>query len=388
MFFNQLSLVAPLANAFAIPMVSLGVVPLAIAGAVLPFDFMLQLAAGIWEACSHALQWLRQWPWAVTYLPTPPLWAWLMALAGTLVLLMPRGWPLRWAGMLLWLPLCVPKQGTLQPGQMRVTIIDVGQGLSVLVQTAQHAMLYDAGPAYNEQSDAGQRIVLPYLRHLGLKKLDIAVVSHDDNDHVGGMASVLAGVTAGNILSSLTPDAKFFMQLQPLSPAAAILRQACEAGQWWRWDGVTFRVLYPTQSLPAGIKDNDKSCVIQVVSAHGGLLLTGDIENYAEQALLASMLSSSSGGLATQVMTMPHHGSKTSSSLAFVRAVHPGIAIATVGYLNRFGHPKPAVVARYDALGSQVLRSDSDGAVLLDYTHGQQPQVIRWRTVEPHYWEQ
>lgn len=384
MFFNQLSLVSPLANALAIPMVSLAVVPLAIAGALLPFDFLLQLAATIWEACVQALQWLRHWPWAVSYLATPPLWAWLIALLGTLVWLMPRGWPLRWAGLLLWLPLCMPKLPVLQTGQMRVTVIDVGQGLSVLVQTAQHAMLYDAGPAYNEQSDAGQRIVLPYLRHLGLKKLDIAVVSHDDNDHVGGMASVLAGVGTGKILSSLTPDAKFFGQLQSLPNSVAIPRKTCEAGQGWRWDGVTFRVLYPTPSLPAGTKDNDKSCVIQVVSAHGRLLLTGDIEQHAEQTLLAS----APGELGSQVMTMPHHGSKTSSSLAFVGAVHPEIAIATVGYLNRFGHPKPAVLARYDALGSQVLRSDSDGAVLLDYTQGDRPHVTRWRATEPHYWEQ
>jgi competence protein ComEC len=267
---------------------------------------------------------------------------------------------------------------------MRVTVIDVGQGLSVLVQTAQHAMLYDAGPVYNEQSDAGQRIVLPYLRHLGLKKLDIVVISHDDNDHVGGMASVLAGVTTGKILSSLTAEAKFFGQLQSLPNAAAVRRQACQAGQVWGWDGVTFRVIYPGQSLPAGIKDNDKSCVIQIVSAHGSLLLTGDIEQLAEQAMLASSVA----GLASDVMTMPHHGSKTSSSLAFVQAVQPEIAIATVGYLNRFGHPKPAVMARYEALGSEVLRSDRDGAILLDYTQGQRPHVARWRAIEPHYWEE
>lgn len=384
MFFNQLSLVSPLANALAIPMVSLAVVPLAIAGALLPVDLLLQLASGIWEACAHALQWLRQWPWAVSYLATPPLWAWLIALLGTLVWLMPRGWPLRWAGLLLWLPLCIPKLPGLQPGQMRVTVIDVGQGLSVLVQTAQHAMLYDAGPVYNEQSDAGQRIVLPYLRHLGLKKLDIVVISHDDNDHVGGMASVLAGVTTGKILSSLTAEAKFFGQLQSLPNAAAVRRQACQAGQVWGWDGVTFRVIYPGQSLPAGIKDNDKSCVIQILSAHGSLLLTGDIEQLAEQAMLASSVA----GLASDVMTMPHHGSKTSSSLAFVQAVQPEIAIATVGYLNRFGHPKPAVMARYEALGSEVLRSDRDGAILLDYTQGQRPHVARWRAIEPHYWEE
>lgn len=384
MFFNQLSLVSPLANGLAIPVVSLGVVPLAIAGAVLPVDVLLHGAAALWETCAHALQLLRQWSWAVTYLPTPPLWAWLMALVGTLVWLMPRGWPLRWAGLLLWLPLCLPQLHILEPGQMRVTIIDVGQGLSVLVQTARHTLLYDAGPAYNAQSDAGQRIVLPYLRHLGISQLDTAVISHDDNDHVGGMASVLAGVPARQLMSSLTADAHFFAQLQAFPKAVSVPRQPCHAGQQWQWDQVTFSVLYPTQSLPANIKDNDKSCVIQVVSAHGSLLLTGDIEHYAEQALLASTAASR---LVSQVMTMPHHGSKTSSSQAFIQAVQPEIAIATVGYLNRFGHPKPAVALRYEALGAEVLRSDRDGAIVLDYMHGQQPHVSRWRRVEPHYWE-
>jgi len=383
MFFNQLSLVSPLANGLAIPMVSLGVVPLAIAGAVLPIDFLLQLAAGLWQGCAHALQWLRQLPWAVSYVATPPMWAWLLAMLGTLWWLMPRGWPLRWAGMLLWLPLCLPATARLQPGQMRVTVLDVGQGLSVLVQTAQHTLLYDAGPVYSEQSDAGQRIVLPYLRHLGVKQLDLAVVSHDDNDHVGGMASVLAGVPAKKILSSLTPEAAFFTQLQSVPKATHLPRFTCHAGQQWQWDQVTFRVIYPAQALAAGIRDNDKSCVIQVVSAHGSLLLTGDIEQYAEQALLDSAPEK----LRSNVMTMPHHGSKTSSSLAFLKQVQPEVAIATVGYLNRFGHPKPAVMARYQALGSHTLRSDEDGSVVLDFTQGARPQVTRWRAAEPHYWE-
>jgi competence protein ComEC len=229
---------------------------------------------------------------------------------------------------------------------------------------------------------------LPYLRHLGIKQLDLAVVSHDDNDHVGGMASVLAGITAKQVMSSLTSDASFFTQLQQIHsasgiPASAIPRIACHAGQQWQWEQVSFNVLYPTPSLAAEVKDNDKSCVIQVVSAHGSMLLTGDIEQYAEQALLASV----TNGLHANVITMPHHGSKTSSSPAFIRQVQPEIAIATVGYLNRFGHPKPEVMARYQALGSQTLRSDHDGAIVLDFTHGQLPQVIRWRAVEPHYWE-
>lgn len=381
--FNQLSLISPLANGLAIPVVSLAVVPLAIAGAILPLDFLLQVAATLWEWCAHGLYWLRQWPGAVWYLPTPAVWAWCLAMAGMLVWLMPRGWPMRWAGLVLWLPLLLPTQVPLQPGQLRVTVLDVGQGLSVLVQTAHHTMLYDAGPAYNEESDAGQRIVLPYLRHLGVRQLDTAVISHDDNDHSGGMASVLAGVPAGKLLSSLTPEADFFKQMQALPRAQTLQHQSCHQGQQWQWDNVIFRVLSPAKDSVADLKDNDKSCVMQVISAHGSLLLTGDIEKEAERWLLEA----AQDQLATTVMTMPHHGSKTSSTPGFVHATRPAIAIATVGYLNRFGHPKAEVLSRYEAQGTQILRSDRDGAVLIDFLSGHTPEVRRWRQVEPRYWE-
>lgn len=383
LLFNQVSLVSPFANALAIPLVSLGVVPLAIAGAMLPVDALLMLAAQLWQGLAWLLHWFSQLSWAVWYLPTPSLSAWLLAMLGMLVLLLPKGWPLRWFGLLLWLPLCLPAPSVLKPGDMRVTVLDIGQGLSVLVQTASHAMLYDAGPVYHEDSDAGQRIVLPYLRHLGLSRLDLAVVSHDDNDHVGGMASVLAGVPATHLLSSLGTDAAFFEQLQAIPQAASMPHLACQAGQHWQWDQVSFKVLYPLAQPETPLKDNDKSCVIQVISAHGSLLLTGDIEQYGEQRLLEQ----SGKNLASTVMTMPHHGSKTSSSPAFVQAVKPSIAIATVGYLNRFGHPKQAVLSRYEAIDSQRYRSDQHGAVMLDFTQGNHPTVLTWRQVEPHYWD-
>ncbi|MFQ6332835.1 DNA internalization-related competence protein ComEC/Rec2 [Methylophilus sp. 3sh_L] len=383
LLFNQVSVVSPLANALAIPLVSLGVVPLAIAGAVLPVDALLVLAAQLWRWLAWGLAQLSQFSWAVCYLPTPSMSAWLLAMLGMLVLLLPKGWPLRWFGFVLWLPLCLPPPSTLKPGDMRVTVLDIGQGLSVLVQTASHSMLYDAGPIYHEESDAGQRIVLPYLRHLGLSRLDLAVVSHDDNDHVGGMASVLAGVPATRLLSSLTEEANFFAQLKAIPQAATMPHLACHAGQHWQWDQVSFKVLYPIEEAGIPLKDNDKSCVIQVLSAHGSLLLTGDIEQYAEQRLLAQ----AGETLSSTVMTMPHHGSKTSSSPAFVQAVKPAIAIATVGYLNRFGHPKQAVLSRYEAVGSQHYRSDQHGAVVLDFIQGDRPKVVSWRQVEPHYWD-
>lgn len=384
LLFNQVSLLSPLANALAIPLVSLAVVPLAIAGAVFSLDPLLVLAANVMAWTMHVLVWLMQWPWAVWYQATPALWAWALAMLGVVVLLMPRGWPLRWAGVLCCLPLGWSWQAPLTTGQMRVTVLDVGQGLSVLVQTANHHLLYDAGPAYGEDSDAGQRIVLPYLRHLGIRQLDIAMVSHDDADHVGGMASVLAGIQAHQLVSSLSADAHLFTQLQAQRPhSSRLVRQSCYAGQHWQWDGIVFTVLGPAAEAHADIKDNDKSCVLHIQSAHGSLLLTGDIEKHAEYWLVQAARPS----LPATVMTMPHHGSKTSSSPALIAAVSPQLAIASVGYLNRFGHPKADVLARYHAAGVKTLRSDQSGAVLLDFVAGTVPQWRLWRQEAPHYWE-
>ena len=380
-WFNQLSLISPLANAIAIPLVSLLVVPLAVAGALLPVDLPLQLAASVMHACMQCLAWLHSWPWAVSYHATPPVWAWGLALAGVAWLLLPAGWPLRWAGLLLWLPMVMFKPPPLQAGQMRVTVIDVGQGLSVLVQTAHHQLLYDAGPSFGEAQDAGQRIIMPYLRHLGIRQLDMAMVSHDDSDHAGGMASVLSALPTLALRSSLTADASLFRQLHDRQ--RHLPHSACVAGQVWQWDGVRFEVLAPAPALDASLKDNDKSCVLRVEAAHGRLLLTGDIERPAEQWLVQH----APDKLAAEVLTIPHHGSKTSSTPAFIAAVHPQLAIASNGYLNRFGHPKPEVIARYAQAGVQTLRSDRDGAIILTFTDAPLPQVERWRQQAPHYWE-
>lgn len=391
LWFNQWSVIAPLANALAIPLVSLAVVPLSIAGAVLPIDAPLHLAAGLWQLCLQGLHTLRLWPWAVSYWPTPPLWAGVLALLGALICLLPKGWPGRLWGAALWLPALLSGPAALAPGQMQVTVLDVGQGLSVLVRTAQHTLLYDAGPAYRSGdaaavgNDAGQRTVLPYLRHLGLSQLDLTVVSHDDNDHVGGMASVLAALPAKQLLSTLPAQATFFSQWQQLGQGRSLPHLPCQAGQHWQWDSVHFQVLSPAANAPDDLSDNNRSCVIRVQSAHGSLLLTGDIERQAEAQL--TQRDAAVPPLASTVLTMPHHGSLTSSSPAFVQAVGAQLAIASVGYRNRFGHPKAAVLARYSAQGTQVLRTDTSGAVLLDFVAGTRPQVTAWRPAHPHYWE-
>ena len=387
--FGQTSIVSPLANAFAIPMISLMVVPLAIAGSLLQLDFLLNLSHWVLQFCMQALTWLAALPtWQQA---APPMWAVLVAILGILWLLLPRGFPQRWLGLVLLLPLFFVNLPKLAEGEMQVAVLDVGQGLAVVIKTANHTFLYDAGPQFSTQSDAGSRIVVPYLRGEGIKKLDGFMVSHNDIDHSGGAASVLAQMPVGWFASSYQLPAE--MQLAKTQPFMQQLK--CSAGQHWRWDSVKFEVLNPTIESYENteIKDNNRSCVVKVSSQFGSILLTGDIEKEVELALLQANRDALAGDvlasdvLASDILIAPHHGSKTSSTLDFIQAVNAKQAIFTVGYLNRFKHPKPEIIARYQASGAAISRSDNAGALLLSFNAAQGIQTEQWRTTHRKYWQ-
>lgn len=379
--FGQASIVSPVANAFAIPIISLLVVPLSILGALIPVDFILQLAHSILSVCMLGLNWLASLPFATWQQAVVPFWRVAIGMVGVLWLLLPRGIPLRWLGLILMLPMILTDQQKLDSGEMQVTVLDVGQGLSVLVKTANHTMLYDTGRQYNQESDAGASIVLPYLRSQGIKKLNALVISHDDNDHSGGVASIMAKLPIVWAASSysLTSDITF-TDIQSEPPK----QLTCFAGQKWLWDGVRFEVLHPSaQSYHQdNIKDNNRSCVIKVTSRNGTLLLTGDIEAEAETLLLQNQRYK----LKSDVLIAPHHGSKTSSTEPFIRSVGAKHIIFTVGYLNRFRHPRPTVASRYLEKGTQLYRSDHHGAVLIDFMQNQPIQPRSWRLEEAKYW--
>lgn len=375
--FQQVSLVSPIANAFAIPLVSLVVVPLTLLGAVLPFDFLLHAAHQIMAWTMLPLDWLSGLPAAVWQQHAPPGWAVLLSLLGIGWLMLPRGYPARWLGALPLLPLffyLLPVPGT---GALWLEVLDVGQGLAVVARTQQHALLFDAGPRYSDEADAGNRIVLHYLRGEGVRALDGLIVTHDDTDHYGGAISVLDAMPVSWVASSLA-------QQQPVL-AHTQRHISCVRGQRWQWDGVRFEILHPAaDSYQDDIKDNDRGCVLKITSAFGSVLLPTDIEKISEEELLATMPSS----LAADVLVVPHHGSKTSSTEAFVRQVNPAIAVFTVGYRNRFGHPKREVVARYQRSGSRLLRSDVDGAVDIRFEKAGTPAVTTYRMAERRYWKE
>jgi competence protein ComEC len=344
--FGEVSVAGPLANAVAIPLVSGVVTPLALAAAVVPLDALLDLAAWLVQGLLQFLEWCAALPAAVWVQHAPPAWALVLALAGVAWLLAPPGVPSRFAGLALMAPALLVAPPRPVEGEAWITTLDVGQGLAVLVRTSERALLYDTGPAYGPEADSGGRVVLPLLRASGIERLDEMVITHEDTDHLGGALTVLEALPVGLLRTSLP-------RAHPLH--AFTEARPCVAGDAWAWDGVRFEVLHPAQL--AG-RRNDRSCVMRIATQGGALLLTGDIERGAEAELVARR-----AGLRSDVLLMPHHGSRTSSSAALLEAVAPRWGIAAAGYRNRFGHPGPEVVERYRAAGARVLRTDLDGAV-------------------------
>jgi competence protein ComEC len=375
MMFGQTSIVSPIANAFAIPVISLVVVPLAIMGSLLYVDFILYVSHFVLDFCMQGLNWLASLPIATWQQATPSILALTAAIFGVLWLLLPRGFPQRWLGLVLLLPLFFVKPPRLTEGEMQVTALDVGQGLAVVVKTKDHTLLYDAGPRYSTQSDAGSKVVIPFLRGEGIKKLDGFIVSHNDEDHSSGAASVLTQLAVGWFSSSFTQS-----DTMTLPPNAI----KCFAGQHWRWNQVNFEVLYPSWESYENthLTDNNRSCVVKISSQFGSLLLTGDIEKEAEAVLLQT----NNHALSSDVLIVPHHGSKTSSTLEFITAVEPQYSIFTVGYLNRFKHPKPLITERYEKNGALLYRSDFNGALQIDFTHNNRIKIEAWRQSHPRYW--
>jgi competence protein ComEC len=362
LFFQQFSLVSPLANAIAIPFVSFIVTPLALAFAVLPWAPLLQLDHWLLAQLMWLLEWLADWP--VWQQAAPPLWASLVAIAGVAWLLLPRGFPARWLGLCLLMPALFWPPARPAAGQAWIEVLDVGQGLAVVVRTAGHTLLYDTGPLYSADANAGQRVVVPYLRATGVRQIDALVVSHRDKDHAGGVSAVQAALPIARTLSSLDE----------------LGGEACAAGQSWQWDDVRFVMLHPlaTDYQMTSKNPNNMSCVLRVSTAAGSVLLTADIEAVDEQALL----SRSPALLRSEVLLAPHHGGNRSSTPEFIAAVDTHDVVFSAGYRNSFRHPRPEVLERYAA--SRQWRTDRDGA--LHIVLAGTPEVSAWRSERRRYW--
>jgi len=359
--FQEFSLVSPLANAIAIPVVSLVVVPLSIAGAFLPLPFLLDAAHLVMLALMSPLERLADLPTAMLESHAPAAWAVAAGVAGCAWLLAPRGVPLRSLGAAWMAPMFTVVPAAPGAGEAWLDVLDVGNGLAVIVRTAHHAIAYDTGPAWSGDADSGSRIVVPFLRGEGIRTLDGVIVSHADDDHSGGAISIAGARAPPWLLTSVRAG-------DPIHTAFERSIR-CEAGQRWSWDGVDFSILHPAASAYSEVarrKENDRGCVLKVATPAASALLAADVEARSE----AEMIARDAVLLRSDVLVVPHHGSRTSSTPAFIDAVAPREAIFTVGYRNRFGHPHPLVLSRYLSRGIRTWRSDRDGALQARLTAG------------------
>ncbi len=381
--FQEVSIISPIANAFAIPLVSLIVVPITLLGAgvgqFFSADWILHLAHWIMQFCYIALAWLAELPNAVWQSHAPPLWAAWLALMGMMWMLAPRGAPLRVAGLVFTLPMFFVLPPTPKEGELWVHLLDVGQGLATVVRTAHHSLVYDTGPKWNPDADSGSRIVVPFLRGEGIRVLDALIVTHADDDHSGGAKSIIDARKPKWVMSSMKADSA------ALAGAAELMK--CEDGDAWRWDGVDFDIIHPASDAydKEGVKTNNLGCTLKITAPGGTILMTADIEKLSELQLL-SRFEYDNDVLKADVMVVPHHGSRTSSTDAFIDAVAQKLALVPVGYRSRFRHPNEAVMARYAERNIPILRTDFLGAITVKFVKGVAPSVIGFRDQQPRYW--
>ena len=368
LLFGQVSLVGLLANAVAIPWVTLVITPLGMLGVLLP---------PLWQLAGEAIAWLglglqalADLPFAVWSVPQAPVWAGAAGVMGGLVLVLRLPWAMRSLGLPLMLPVLLWQPELPPVGAFEVLAPDIGQGNALIVRTAGHALVYDAGPRFSSESDAGHRVLVPLLRALGTR-LDTVVLSHRDSDHTGGAAAVLRMQGQSSLLSSLEAGHELLALREG---------QRCLAGQRWRWDGVDFEVLHPqADDYGAAPRPNALSCTLRVSAGGQAALLAGDIEQAQEARLAAS-----GAKLDATLLLVPHHGSKTSSSPDFLDAVQPRIALVQAGYRNRFGHPAQQVLLRYAERGVQMVDSPHCGA--MRWRSNQPGQVDCQRQTNQRYW--
>lgn len=369
--FGSMSLASPIANAFAAPLFTFLIVPAVLLGALAAAistpcgAVVLAIPTALLRLTWTPLEWLAQHPLALWRLPEPSVLAFAAFAVGAVLLAAPGLWPMRAAGALLCLPLLINRPPPPPPGGFELAVLDVGQGLAVVVRTHAHVLVYDAGPAFQSGRDTGELVVTPYLRRRGVRSIDMLMISHGHLDHEGGVKSIVSSMPVSTTLRGPSVD--------------SATGDICRQGERWTWDDVEFTILHPSPETAA--QHNDSSCVLRIRGRAGSALLTGDIEADAEAKLAAAGLER------TDVVVAPHHGSRTSSSAEFVRALQPQVTVFSAGYRNRWGFPKPEVLERWRDAGARTLNTAESGGVELMFAESEAPIRIReHRRTRVRYW--
>lgn len=368
--FKQFSIISLIANSIAIPWVGFLILPFIFLGC-----FILLFSPSLGGSCLwiadkslqflwNILTYLSELSWSSWYQSIPSVWVLMAACVGIIILLIPKGFPGRWFGLCWFMPLYFYQYETPKLGEVRLTLLDVGQGLASVIETKNHVLVFDTGAKFNDNFDMGENVVLPFLRYQGIKKIDRLVISHGDNDHSGGANAILQQLSVAMIKTSVP---------QRFSHSSYCLR-----GDAWEWDSVKFEFIYPVyEYLGLG---NDSSCVLKITAANQSILLTGDIENIAENYLIRT----SADSLKSTVIIAPHHGSKTSGLDNFIEAVHPQIVLFATGYLNQYHFPHASVVTKYHALSAKLFNTKDTGAIQLTLPGKLEPAL--YRAQQKRYW--
>lgn len=380
-FFQQFSLVSFLVNSIAIPWLGFFILPFCFLALIFLYFFpsistlCLYLADKSLASLWVMLNWFSQLHFAVWQQAMPNYYLLFFFIIGIVILLIPAGFPGRWIGVIWLLPTLFYQPNRPALGDFWLTLLDVGQGLSAIVQTKNHVLVYDAGPKFNAHIDLGENVVVPYLLHIQQKHIDKLVVSHADNDHIGGTNSLLTALSVRSIATSV-PE-KFVSYKQYKQKQVSY----CFTGETWRWDEVKFTFLYPSQeNLQYG---NDSSCVLRIDNGQQSILLTGDIEKYAEM----NLLNNNPQALAATLMIAPHHGSKTSGLEKFIAQVNPKFVLYATGYQNRYHFPHPSVTHTYAKLKIQQFNTAQTGMMFFKFTKTKlNPEIELYRITQKHYW--
>ncbi len=374
-FFHEVSLVAPLANIVAIPFVSFAIVPMLIIALLIALiapsagAYALKFSALLIDVLWQFLEALASVDYSTLMMPEVSIFACITAMVGVVFLLMPKGFIPKPLVCVLFLPVLFPiHEKSLAYGEFKLVLLDVGQGLSAVVHSADNTLVFDTGAKYSEKSDLASRVLVPYLNSVRTKQIKQLIISHGDNDHAGGAQTVLNTFDVNRLYTSVP---ELFKGYNPLP---------CENTISWHLNGVLFEFINP--SADNLFEGNNASCVLKVSSVNGSVLLTGDIEKSAEYSLLQYK----GHQLKADVMIAPHHGSTTSSSEKFIKAVDPDVVLFPVGYKNRFGFPKQEVIERYEKQGSRRLDTARHGAIIVRFYNHQGPRIESVREQTAKFW--
>jgi competence protein ComEC len=376
-WFKQIPLYSILANLITIPIVGFLIVPLSLIAMILLFSFP-SLALNCYSLIEklNEIQWswlefLSDQKYAVVPIAAPNIFFMFLSIIGVLIVTMPRGLPCRYLGVFFFIPLLFPINEKLNQGEFDFVLLDVGQGLAAVIQTKEHTLVYDTGALFSERFNIGDAVLKPYLRQKGKNNISMLLISHGDNDHIGGAGAIVTDFKVDKILSSASD------KITESFPKSNY--EACYAGQQWLWEGVNFEILHPKRKTQ--FIGNNSSCVLKISSKYGSILLTGDIEKEAE----ASLINRYGNLLQAEILLVPHHGSKTSSTKAFISKVLPNYAFIPTGYKNRFGFPKKDIMSRYDAFDVKTYISYETGELSAKFRE-KGLQIDEFRTKNRRFW--